>query len=152
MIKVRPLKEKSLGEEQDSNPSVQRIESADKVINDNPDQTEIGETDYTTSPGPQSTQIQQIVRNQEEDPELLTTGEEGTVDENRLIDAEIELPVAETQGGNTDTDKVKVSPKVKFMKKGGLHQRQDRSFMSPLQIKIWKLFGVWEEQLTKITW
>ena len=100
---------KSLGEEQDSNPSVQRIESADKVINDNPDQTEIGETDYTTSPGPQSTQIQQIVRNREEDPELLTTGEEGTVDENRLIDPEIELPVAETQGGNTDTDKVKVA-------------------------------------------
>lgn len=99
---------KSLGEEQDSDPSVQRIESADKVVND-ANQTEIGETDYTSSPGPQSTQIQQSVRNQEEGPELLTTGEEGTVDENRVIDAEIELPVVETQGGNTDTDKVKVA-------------------------------------------
>lgn len=100
---------KSLGEEQDSDPSVQRIESADKVINDNPNQTEIGETDYTSSPGPQSTQIQQSVRNQEEGSELLTTGEEDTVDENRVIDAEIELPVVEPQGGNTDTDKVKVA-------------------------------------------
>ena len=100
---------KWLGEEQDSDPSLQKIESADKVISDNPNQTEIGETDYTSSPGPQSTQIQQSARNREEGPELLTTEEEGTVDENRIIDAEIELPVAETQGGSTDTDKVKVA-------------------------------------------
>ena len=100
---------KSLGKEQHGDPYVQTIESANKVINDNPNQTEIGETDYTSSPGPQSTQIEQSVKNKEEGPELLTTGEEGTVDENRVIGAEIELPVAKTQGGNTDTDRVKVT-------------------------------------------